>query len=84
MHNVSIRACDGERCSNEVPTGKFDFQLYDTGSSGKNFSPTGVALAFVLLVLIALVLAVMASPRKQEKEEPKEERPVAAASDEEE
>jgi len=83
MHNISFKACDGERCSDEVSTGKFDFQIYDMGSTGKSFSPTGVALALVLLVLIAIVLVAMASPKKQ-KEGQKEERPVAAASDEEE
>jgi nitrous oxidase accessory protein NosD len=83
LHNVSIRACNGGHCSDETDTGKYMIQLNDTGSPGKDFSPTGVALALVLLVLIALVLVAM-STSKKEKPRPEEDDTVSESGDEEE
>lgn len=83
MHNVSFRACDGEHCSDETGTGKYDIQFYDMGSPGKDFSPTGVSFALVMLVLMAIVVVAMSSPSKEKPKKVEGERPVAASSEEE-
>ena len=85
-HNVSFRTCDDKLCSDDIYSGKYTIALNDAGSPGKSFSPTGVALALVFLVMIALVVAVMSSSTSDKKKAKPEEEdiPVKAAQDEEE
>ena len=85
-HNVSFRSCDGQLCSDEIYTGKYVLELTYTGSTGKSFSPTGVALALTLMIMIALVLAAMSSSRSdKQRTKPKGEKaPIVVAKDEEE
>jgi nitrous oxidase accessory protein len=85
VHNVSFRTCDDKLCSDDIYSGKYVLELNDVGSPGKSFSPTGVALALVMLVMIALVVAVMSSSSDKKTAKPDEEDiPVKAAQDEEE
>jgi parallel beta-helix repeat protein len=81
-HDLRFRVCDGEFCSDEVYTGRYEVTVDNRGLASKGFSPMGAAIALGLLLL---GLAVAGATSSRQGREPKEERPRRAvkASEEE-
>jgi len=86
-HTLAFRACDGQYCSDETYTGKYEIELENRGRTGRDFSPTGAGLAGVLMLLIAIVAASMAGKGRERSDggaaAEKVERPVRAKDEEE-
>jgi len=68
-HDLKFRICDGEFCSDEVYTGRYDITVDNRGKSGKEFSPTGMGIALGLLLLGLVVAVATSSGREPAKKE---------------
>jgi parallel beta-helix repeat protein len=64
-HTLDFRVCDGEYCSDEVYTGRYEVIIDNRGSEGRDLSVEGSSIAVVLVILTVLVaVAVKAGAKK--------------------
>jgi hypothetical protein len=63
-HTMVFRACDGEHCSDEVYTGRYQIEVEIKGGGDDSLSSQGMSLAVILIVFLMLT-AFFAAPGKK-------------------